>query len=114
MFAYYMDVHVPSSITAALRRRGIDVITSQEDGTRNSSDVELLARATQLNRVLFTQDFDLLRIASQWQKEGSAFAGVVFAHQQGIGIGQCIQDLELLSKCASADELRIQVVYLPL
>ena len=31
---YYMDVHVPSVITESLWRRGIDVLTSQEDGTR--------------------------------------------------------------------------------
>jgi hypothetical protein len=29
----YMDVHVPAAITAGLRRRGVDVLTSQEDGT---------------------------------------------------------------------------------
>lgn len=28
----YMDVHVPGSITRQLRRRGVDVLTAQEDG----------------------------------------------------------------------------------
>lgn len=35
---FYMDVHVPVVITQQLRRRGIDVLTSQEDGTRRASD----------------------------------------------------------------------------
>ena len=29
-----MDVHIPAAITAGLRLRDIDVLTSQEDGTR--------------------------------------------------------------------------------
>jgi hypothetical protein len=34
--ALYMDVHIPQSITIQLRRRGIDVLTAQEDGTIES------------------------------------------------------------------------------
>jgi len=73
--AWYMDVHVPSAVTAGLRRRGVDVLTSQEDGTREADDAALLQRATDLGRVLFTQDDDLLAIASQWQQEAREFAG---------------------------------------
>jgi hypothetical protein len=32
MLRLYMDVHVKAAITAGLRRRGIDVVTAQEDG----------------------------------------------------------------------------------
>ena len=35
---FYMDVHVPVAITMGIRRRGIDVLTSQEDGTREVAD----------------------------------------------------------------------------
>ena len=38
----YMDVHVPAAITAGLRRRGLDVLTSQEDGSDTLSDERLL------------------------------------------------------------------------
>ena len=55
-----MDVHVPRAITEGLRRRGVDVLTSQEDGTRQMADADLLSRSTQLNRPLVTQDEDLL------------------------------------------------------
>jgi hypothetical protein len=63
---YYMDVHVTATITDGLRQRGVDVLTSQEDGTREVPDEQLLARATELGRVLFSQDTELLRIAHQW------------------------------------------------
>jgi hypothetical protein len=29
----YMDVHVPQAIADQLRRRGVDVLTTHEDGT---------------------------------------------------------------------------------
>jgi hypothetical protein len=32
MTALYFDVHVPISISTELRRRGVDVLTAQEDG----------------------------------------------------------------------------------
>jgi hypothetical protein len=54
----YMDVHVPAAITEGLRRRGVDVLTSQADGTRRADDETLLARATELGRTLFSQDED--------------------------------------------------------
>jgi hypothetical protein len=30
--AFYMDVHVHAALTEQLRRRGIDVLTAQDDG----------------------------------------------------------------------------------
>ena len=53
---FYMDVHIPQAITVQLRRRGVDVLTAVEDNTQELADSELLARVTELNRVLFTQD----------------------------------------------------------
>ncbi len=109
-----MDVHVPTVITQALRRRGVDVLTSQEDGTRESADEELLQRADALGRVLVSQDSDLLRIAHRWQNENRRFSGVIFARQQGISIGQCAADLDLIAECCREDELVNQVLFLPL
>jgi hypothetical protein len=34
MLRLYMDVHVNAAITAGLRRRDIDLLTAQEDGSR--------------------------------------------------------------------------------
>ncbi|MFO1434781.1 MAG: DUF5615 family PIN-like protein [Candidatus Competibacteraceae bacterium] len=55
-----MDHHVHAAITEGLRRRGVDVITAYEDGSAELDDNQLLARATQLGRALFSQDSDLL------------------------------------------------------
>jgi hypothetical protein len=109
-----MDVNVPVAITAELRRRGIDVITSQEDGTRFESDERLLERAQELGRILFSHDHDVLRIAKGWRNRGRPYAGVIFGHQQGLSIGRCVEDLELIATCCSATELENQTVFVPL
>jgi hypothetical protein len=56
--ALYTDVHVPRPITRGLRRRGVNVITTQEDGTFRWDDPDLLDRAGERSRVLFSQDED--------------------------------------------------------
>ena len=63
MVSLCMDHHVPSAITAGLRKRGVDVLTAEEDGSARLDDDPLLNRATSLGRVLFSQDQDLLAIA---------------------------------------------------
>jgi hypothetical protein len=109
-----MDVHIPRAITRSLRGRGLDVLTSQEDDTTLLDDEALLARATELGRILFSQDQDLLRIAAEWQSRGRAFSGIVFSLQQGVSLGALAQDLELLLLCSLPEEIRNSVIYLPL
>jgi predicted nuclease of predicted toxin-antitoxin system len=109
-----MDVHVPYAITTGLRLRGVDVLTAQEDGTRRFLDAILLDRATTLGRVLFSQDEDLLSEAAQRQYSGQTFAGVIYAHQLKVTIGQCINDLELIACVGEPEEFANRVEYLPL
>ena len=112
--AFYMDVHVPAAITRALRRRSVDVITAQEDGTARSPDVELLDRASSLERMISTRDSDFLAEAVRCQRAAEPFATVIYAHQRDASIGQCVKDLELIAQTASFDEKQGQIVYLPL
>jgi hypothetical protein len=109
-----MDVHVSLAITDGLRRRGIDVLTSQEDETAELDDEPLLARATELGRLLFTQDQDFLRLAPQWSQSMRHFVGIVFAQQRGASLGRIVEDLELIATCAEAEELANRITYLPL
>jgi hypothetical protein len=76
----YTDVHVPFAITAELRIRGVDVLTAQADAASRFEDPALLARATHLGRVLFSQDDDLLKVAATWQANGTTFSGLIYAH----------------------------------
>jgi predicted nuclease of predicted toxin-antitoxin system len=110
----YLDENVHRAITAGLRLRGIDVLTVQEDGRRGLPDPEVLDRATELGRPLFTQDDDLLAEARHRQKTGSVFAGVLYAHQQHVTIGDCVRNLELIARLVEPEELAGKVEFLPL
>ncbi len=112
--ALYMDEHVHRAITVGLRMRGVDVLTVQEDGFRNTPDSLILDRATELGRVLFSQDDDLLAEATRRQRMGQPFAGVIYAHQQRTNIGMCVRDLELITQAAEPEDLANRVEYLPL
>ena len=111
---FYMDVHVPAAVTKALRLRGVDVRTAQEDAASEFEDPELLSRASALGCVLFTQDDDLLREAAQRQRNSEAFAGVIYAHQLNVTIGQCVDDLELIAQASKPENWTNRVEYLPL
>ena len=112
--ALYVDEHVHRAITIGLRLRGVDILTVQEDGYSGVSDPQILNRATELGRVLFTQDNDFLVEASRRQQEGIDFPGIIYGHQMLVSIGDCIQDLELITQAGETDDLTNSVRYLPL
>jgi uncharacterized protein with PIN domain len=109
-----MDVHVPYAVTVALRLRGVDVLTAQEDGAGRFTDAELLDRAAETDRILFSQDDDLLRKAAARQHSGRSFRGLVYAHQLSMTIGQCVEELELIARSTQLAEWSNQVGFLPL
>jgi predicted nuclease of predicted toxin-antitoxin system len=110
----YADVHVRRAVTAGLRLRGVDILTAQEDGAAELLDPELLTRAAERGRVLFTQDEDLLAEAARRQETGETFVGLVYAHQLNITVGSVIADLELIAEATDIEEWTNAVVYLPL
>jgi hypothetical protein len=112
--AYYMDENVDAAITRGLRRRGVDVVTAQEDGRMSTDDAIILDRATALGRVVFTRDDDFLREARRRQTTGEPFAGVAYAHQQGPNVGRCVADLELMAQAYDPVDMANSVEYLPI
>ena len=112
--ALYMNQHVPRAITIGLRLRGVDVITAYEDAASTMDDPELLDRGGELDRVLFTQDDDLLVEATKRQREGIPFRGVIYAHQLRVSIGTCVHDLEIIAKAGEPEDLINRVQFLPL
>ncbi len=110
----YMDHHVPRAVTAGLRVRGIDILTAEEDGAATLPDPALLDRATELGRVLFTQDRGFLAECARRQAQGRPFGGVIYAHQLLVPIGSCIADLELIPLAGTPNDLHSMVLHLPL
>jgi predicted nuclease of predicted toxin-antitoxin system len=109
-----MDEQVPKPITIGLRQRGVDVLTVQEDGRSSYPDPLLVDRATELRRVIFSQDEDLPLEAYRRQGEGIIFSGVIYARQSQVSIEDCVRDLELIAKVSEPDDCANCVQYLPL
>jgi len=110
--ALYMDVHVPLPITSALRLRGVDVLTAQEDGASQFPDSDLLNRAGQLGRVLVTSDKHFLKETSERQRRQQRFGGVIFVHFAALSLGYCARQLELYALAGEAEDFEGMLVYL--
>lgn len=97
-----------------MRARGVDLITAFEDGASELSDPELLDRSAELERVLFTRDYNLLQEATKRQGNSEFFYGVIYAHQLRVSIGVCIRNLEIIAKVGEPEDLLNRVQFLPL
>ena len=110
----YFDHHVPRAIEVGVRQQGIDVLTTDADGTADRDDEFLLQRATDLGRAVFTQDSDFLALAAAWQQARREFAGLVYAHHLRITIGAASHDLVLIASLIDPDDMRNRVEFPPL
>ena len=104
---FYMDENVPLAIPAGLRRRGINVLTTQEAGKMSAPDPDQLAFSTSQGRVIFTQDHDFLTLNS----EGVQHAGIAYAHQS-VALGRIVQGLVFMYQILDAEDMVNRVEYL--
>jgi hypothetical protein len=112
--SYYADEHFPGQITRGLRKRGVDVLTVQDDGrSGEKDDAALLDRATALGRVMLSCDRDHLIEAGRRQQTGQAFAGLVYAIAGATATGRCVTDLEIMAKVGDPADFANQVEYVP-
>jgi 3'-phosphoadenosine 5'-phosphosulfate sulfotransferase len=114
MVRLYMDVHIPRGDHArapSARHRRPDGL---EDGARRFLDDQLLDRATELGRVLFTEDDDLLAEAARRQRMGESFARVIYIQERNVRIEACVDNLQLIAEAMTPQEMANWVQYLPL
>ena len=104
----YLDEHLSPAIAKQLRRRGISVYTLQELDLLGDTDINHLARATEMGCVLCTCDEDYLALAAQ----GISHAGIVFGNQFKHGVGEWVKGLVLICAVYSADDMLNHVEYL--
>jgi len=109
----YLDVHVDKAIHDQLRLRGVDVLRAQDADTMELPDDELLQHASDLGRVIFTQDIRFKAMAEVWQRAGKPFAGLLFGNPLGVTIGTYVKDLELIAKATEPAEWIGIIQHLP-
>ena len=77
------------------------------------TDEERLQRATELGRLIFTQDTRFKALAEDWQRQGKTFAGLLFGNQAGVTVGTYVRVLELIAKATDSAEWVNVVQHLP-
>jgi hypothetical protein len=78
------------------------------------ADSVLLDRATNLGRAVVTSDKDFLIEGDRRQSEGVQFAGVIYFHPLRVSIRSAIDDLEIIAKAGTPEDLINRVQFLPL
>jgi predicted nuclease of predicted toxin-antitoxin system len=109
-----MDAHLKGAVSRGLALKGVDVLTAQDDGNDSLEDGLLRLRATELNRILVTQDEDFIGIAKRLTEERIPFTGVIYLHQNRLSIGELIHQLEVVAGASDMAEWSSRLLYLPI
>jgi hypothetical protein len=110
------DECLHAGIVAGVRQRQptIDLRTVEEAGLRGSPDPVVLDWAASEGRVLITGDVNtLVAIAISRVASGEPMPGV-FALRRGASMGDVIDDILLLATCYEPDDVRDQIIRIPL
>lgn len=83
----YLDEDVDVALAAALRRRGIDVLTTHEAGNVGRRDEDQLTFAARAGRAFFTHNRgDFARLHKEAMREGRSHAGIIVSDQLSLGV----------------------------
>ena len=105
---FHLDESVAPAVAEGLRRRGIDVTTTQEAGLSGATDEEQLTFARREKRVLVTQDADFLRL----HRRGVPHAGIAYYDPGSRTIGQLVRRLVLIYELLQPKEMESHVEFI--
>jgi predicted nuclease of predicted toxin-antitoxin system len=105
---FHLDECCDPAIADGLRRRNIDVTTTQEVGLIHAEDDEQAAYGLSQNRVVFTHDADFLRL----QSAGLPHAGIIYRAKDTLSLGETIKRLVLIWEICEPDEMVNRIEFL--
>jgi hypothetical protein len=105
---FHLDEDVDPVVADGLRRRGIDVTTSQEVGLLGALDRIQLAHAYSQGRVLFTHDDDHLKMNAR----GVEHSGIAYCHRLRRSIGEIVDSLEVIWELCEPEEMVSRVEFI--
>lgn len=105
---YYFDEHMDPEIAKHLRKRGVDVLTTQEARRANQKidDADQLAYATSLGRTLVTEEKREFHALHQRLQH----AGIIIL-QRKAGLGKFIEYLEYAAFVLEPEYMRDRLEY---
>jgi hypothetical protein len=108
---FFTDEDVYGAVAPALRKSGLDAVSTPEAGRLGESDESQLAWAAGEGRVLVT--FNVAHFAvlhADWLSQGKHHAGIVVSSQRSIG--EVLRRLVHLARTLDADDLQDRLEYL--
>ncbi len=109
----YLDEDtIDHALIAALRVRGVDLLTASEADMMERDDSEHLDLATAAGRVVYTFNArDFYRLHTEYLSHGKPHAGIVIGRQE-FSIGDQMRGLLRLIASRSAEQMANQVEFL--
>jgi len=102
-----------SDLVAALRSKGVTVITAMDAGLTARSDEEQLAFAADHGCVLYTYNVgDFYRLHGEWIRRGRQHSGVLLVAQQRFSVGEQLRRILVLRAAISGESMRNRVEFL--
>jgi predicted nuclease of predicted toxin-antitoxin system len=110
----YLDEDSQSgALIAALRSRGIALVTTSEAGMSNRTDEAQLRFAASANRVMITSNIaDFARLHADWLKAGFNHSGIILIHQQKWGPGELARRIIRLLAGSPRNDMRNRMEFL--
>lgn len=110
---YIDEDAMDSDLVAALRSRGVTVITVSDAGLAEKSDDEQLAFAAEQGCVLYTFNVsDFYRVHTVWAGAGQEHVGMILAPQQRFSVGERLRRILRLRAGTTTAQMRNQVEFL--
>lgn len=116
MLAFLTDEDFDATIVEGLLRRlsDLDILSVRDVGLSATDDRLVLDWAARHERVLLTHDANtMIGHADGRVRRGDHHAGVLKVPQT-LDVGRAIEDLVLISEVATPEDLRDQILHLPL
>lgn len=111
-FRIYTNESATVAIATGLRLRHIDAWSARDAGNLGLSDQAQLEYAGREQAVVFTHDADFLALAQEWTEQGKQHWGVIYVHEQKLGIGECIRRLVDYALFLQAEDMRNRIEFL--
>lgn len=109
--SFFTDEDIYAAVAPALRKFGLDAVSTPEADRLGEPDEEQLTYATRCERVLVT--FNVAHFAhlhAEWMATGQHHAGIVISSQRSVG--DVLRRLRNLAAKLDADALKNRLAYL--
>lgn len=116
MLPFVTDEDFDAKIVQGLLRRlgSLDIVSVRDVGLTAADDPSILAWAADHGRVLLTHDANtMVGHADERVRRGDYHVGVVKV-PQSLAIGRAIEDLLYVAAVATPEDMRNQILHLPL